>query len=148
MLAYLLNFLQTASAVHDELRRLRSHFDMLSSIFISSKLPMLRIKFSAIFTFHEKVAFNHLFKHVYPQFQTINSANVPKMLKNVFDFYDDIDDRFLKRGILDFIYIADGGLPFTVRLLVNVPILRDFVPFQRNRFCDSSSASLSRFFKL
>jgi hypothetical protein len=69
------------------------------------------------------------------------------MLKDIFDFSDDIDGKFVKRGILDFIYITTNGLPFTIRLLLNVPLLKNFVPFTRNRFCDGSSASLSRFFK-
>jgi len=123
---------ETVQAVLSELKLLRSHLEMLSSLFISQGLPVLRLHFSAIFAFDEK---------------TIYEANVPDMLKNVFDFCDDIDGKFVQRGILNFIYITTNGLPFTIRLLLNVPILKNFVPFTRTRFCDGSSESLSRFFK-
>ncbi|KAI6184970.1 hypothetical protein M3Y97_00654000 [Aphelenchoides bicaudatus] len=122
---------ENTQAVADELQRLRCHLDMLSSIFIANKLPVLRLHFSAIFTFEER---------------TIRSSNVPDLLKETFDFCDHIvDERLLQRGLIDFIYITNG-LPFTIRLLTNVFILRDFVPLERNRFCDGTSEGILRFF--
>jgi len=123
---------ESAQAVLDELRRLRSHLDMLSSVLVNERVPVLRLHFSAIFAFDEN---------------TIRSADVPEMLRKIFNFCDDIDERcVLKRGILDFIYTSNG-VPLTVRLLFNVSILKNFLTAKRSRFADGSSANLSRFFK-
>lgn len=51
-----ISMFQTTEAVIDEVCHLRHHLDMLSSILVESKVPFLRLNFSAIFAFEENVS--------------------------------------------------------------------------------------------